>query len=63
MDCIQWKYTWKPLWYALSGLATGGSHAPWPILGDFDVVLNFHDRINGVDISRYETQDFESFFI
>lgn len=53
--------TRKPLWSSLSRLAATISTAPWLILGDFNVVLSSHDIINGADISRYETRDFESF--
>lgn len=36
---------------------------PWLLLGDFDVVLSQHDRINGAGITSYDTQDFEQFLL
>lgn len=32
-------------------------------IGDFNVVLSVQDRINGVDISEQETQDFSEFML
>lgn len=46
--------------------ASGSSrylHWSYMFIGDFNVVLSVQDRINGVDISEQETQDFSEFML
>ncbi|XP_019103270.1 uncharacterized protein LOC109133844 [Beta vulgaris subsp. vulgaris] len=47
----------KPLWKTIHFMATH-INLEWIIMGDFNSVLESDDRINGVPISTFETQDF-----
>lgn len=35
---------------------------PWCLMGDFNAVLSTEDRVNGLSITNYETQNFEETF-
>lgn len=52
----------KTLWSELQDVA-GNSTEPIMYIRYFNVVLNVHDRINGVDISEQETHDFSEFMM
>ena len=51
----------KGLWTGLAGLVNSVGSQAWILSGDFHAVLNSNDRLNGADVSRYESQDFADF--
>lgn len=48
----------KPLWSQLKQLAQTCSPHPWLVVGDFNAMLYSTDRVNGSEVSEYETRDF-----
>lgn len=47
----------RDLWQSLSSLGCAIT-GPWMLIGDFNNVLQPHERINGRDVTMYETRDF-----
>lgn len=51
----------KGLWTGLAGLVNSVGSQAWILSGDLNAVLNSNDRLNGADVSKYESQDFADF--